>query len=158
MKLSTRARYGLRALIDLGMYSENEAVSIQSIADRQNISDSYLEQLMAKLKKAGLVTSSRGVQGGYRLSRPAQEISVGEVLRVLEGGLDAVVCPGTTDKTDGCQESDFCVTKLVWKRINDGINEAVDSLMLDQLIRESRIAEEHRGMSKTEVIKRACTS
>ena len=69
MKLSTRARYGLRALIDLGMYSENEAVSIQSIADRQNISDSYLEQLMAKLKKAGLVTSSRGVQGGGELRR-----------------------------------------------------------------------------------------
>ena len=157
MKLSTRARYGLRALIDLGVYSENEAVSIQSIADRQNISDSYLEQLMARLKKAGLVTSSRGVQGGYRLSRPAGEISVGEVLRVLEGGLDAVVCPGTTDQTDGCQESDFCVTKLVWKRINDGINEAVDTLMLDQLIRESRIAEENRGQNKTDETRRACT-
>ena len=88
MKLSTRARYGLRALIDLGLYSENEAVSIQSIAERQKISDSYLEQLMPKLKKAGLVVSSRGVQGGYRLGRPAEEISVGEVLRVLEGGLE----------------------------------------------------------------------
>ena len=157
MKLSTRARYGLRALIDLGVYSENEAVSIQSIADRQNISDSYLEQLMARLKKAGLVTSSRGVQGGYRLSRPAGEISVGEVLRVLEGSLDAVVCPGTTDKPDGCKESDFCVTKLVWKRINDGINEAVDSLMLDQLIRESRIAEEHRVQTEADEPQRACT-
>lgn len=67
MKLSTRARYGLRALIDLGVYSETEAVSIQSIATRQNISVSYLEQLMALLKKAGLVKSIRGAGGGYRL-------------------------------------------------------------------------------------------
>ena len=77
MKLSTRARYGLRALIDLGLYSETEAVSIQSIATRQNISVSYLEQLMALLKKAGLVKSIRGAGGGYRLGKPAQEISVG---------------------------------------------------------------------------------
>ena len=68
MKLSTRARYGLKALIDLGLHCETEAVSIQSIAGRQNISDSYLEQLMAKLKKAGLVESTRGAGGGYRLS------------------------------------------------------------------------------------------
>ena len=87
MKLSTRARYGLRALIDLGLYSETEAVSIQSIATRQNISVSYLEQLMALLKKAGLVKSIRGAGGGYRLGKPAQEISVGEILRILEGAL-----------------------------------------------------------------------
>ena len=157
MKLSTRARYGLRALIDLGMYSENEAVSIQSIADRQKISDSYLEQLMARLKKAGLVTSSRGVLGGYRLGRPAGEISVGEVLRVLEGGLDAVDCPGINEHTEGCEEADFCVTKLVWKRINDGINEAVDTLMLDQLITESRAVRQHRETGAGESLKRACT-
>ena len=91
MKLSTRARYGLKALIDLGLHSENETVSLQSIAERQDISVSYLEQLMAMLKKAGLVTSSRGAYGGYRLGRPAEEISVGDILRVLEGGLEAAV-------------------------------------------------------------------
>ena len=84
MKLSTRARYGLKALIDLGLHCETEAVSIQSIASRQNISDSYLEQLMAKLKKAGLVESTRGAGGGYRLGRPAAEISVGRYF--LRGG------------------------------------------------------------------------
>ena len=77
MKLSTRAKYGLKALIDLGLYSEKEAVSLQSIAGRQNISVSYLEQLMALLKKAGLVKSVRGAAGGYFLGRPAEEISVG---------------------------------------------------------------------------------
>ena len=85
MKLSTRAKYGLKALIDLGLYSEKEAVSLQSIAGRQNISVSYLEQLMALLKKAGLVKSVRGAAGGgYFLGRPAEEISVGDILRVLE--------------------------------------------------------------------------
>lgn len=94
MKLSTRARYGLKALIDLGLHSANEAISLQSIAERQDISTSYLEQLMAMLKKAGLVKSSRGAYGGYQLGKPADEISVGEVLRVLEGSLEAAACPG----------------------------------------------------------------
>ena len=90
MKISTRGKYGLRAMIDLALYSEQEAVSISSIALRQNISESYLEQLMAKLKKAGLVISTRGAQGGYRLALPMCEISVGHVLRALEGELRAV--------------------------------------------------------------------
>lgn len=143
MKMSTRARYGLRALIDLGLHSENEAVSIQSIAARQNISDSYLEQLMAKLKKAGLVTSSRGASGGYRLGRPASEISVGDILRVLEGGLEAVDCPGN-EGTGDCQGSDMCVARYVWKRMNDSITQAVDTMMLEELIAESRKKQEEK--------------
>ena len=87
MKLSTKGRYGLRAMIDLALYSDEEAVSIQSISARQNISDNYLEQLVRKLKKEGLVVSVRGAQGGYRLAKPADEISVGDVLRALEGSL-----------------------------------------------------------------------
>ena len=75
MKLSTRARYGLKALIDLGLHSANEAISLQSIAERQDISTSYLEQLMAMLKKAGLVKSSRGAYGGYQLGKPADALS-----------------------------------------------------------------------------------
>ena len=125
MKLSTRAKYGLKALIDLGLYSEKEAVSLQSIAGRQNISVSYLEQLMALLKKAGLVKSVRGAAGGYFLGRQAEEISV------------AATCPGT-EGDGGCQGSDLCVAKLVWKRINDSITDAVDTLMLSELIEESR--------------------
>ena len=132
MKLSTRARYGLKALIDLGLHCETEAVSIQSIASRQN-----LEQLMAKLKKAGLVDSTRGAGGGYRLGRPAAEISVGDVLRVLEGSLEAAQCSGMEDEST-CENHDICVTKYVWKRINDSITQAVDTMMLDQLIEESR--------------------
>lgn len=137
MKLSTRAIYGLRALIDLGLYSEKEAVSIQSIATRQGISVGYLEQLMALLKKAGFVQSSRGACGGYRLGRPAEEISVGDILRVLEGGLEAVSCPG--NEGEGlCHGEDLCVAKYVWKRINEGITQAVDHMVLSELIDESR--------------------
>ena len=118
MKLSTRARYGLKALIDLGLHSANEAISLQSIAERQDISTSYLEQRMA-----------------------------GEVLRVLEGSLEAAACPGI--ENDGtCHGSDVCVAKLVWKRINDSITSAVDTLMLGQLIEESRRVHEEKMESQ----------
>ena len=133
MKLSTKGRYGLRALIDLALYSENETVSIQSIARRQNISDSYLEQLMRKLRSAGLIVSVRGAQGGYKLARPANEISVGDVLRALEGSLEAVTCGG---------EDNLCVTKFVWERINSSIRDTVDSIKLSQLVEESRLMRE----------------
>ena len=136
MKLSTRARYGLKALVDLGLHCETEAVSIQSIAARQGLSDSYLEQLMAKLKKAGLVTSIRGASGGYYLAKPASEMSVGDILRDLEGSLKAVECPG--ERADGCEESSFCVTKYVWERMNASIQKTVDEIRLSDLIRESR--------------------
>lgn len=149
MKLSTRARYGLRALIDLGLYSEKETVSLQSIAGRQSISVGYLEQLMALLKKAGIVSSSRGAQGGYRLGKPAGEISVGDILRVLEGGLDAAACPGN-ESDGGCQDSDLCVAKFVWKRINDSITDAVDTMMLSELIEESRRIQDEKGRDATQ--------
>ena len=139
MKLSTKGRYGLRALIDLALYSENETVSIQSIARRQNISDSYLEQLMRKLRSAGLIVSVRGAQGGYKLARPANEISVGDVLRALEGSLEAVTCGG---EDNSCQGADLCVTKFVWERINSSIRDTVESIKLSQLVEESRLMRE----------------
>lgn len=135
MKLSTKGRYGLRALVDLALYSEEEPVSIQSIAKRQNLSESYLEQLVRKMRTAGLVVSVRGAGGGYQLSRPAEEISVGDVLRALEGNLDAVSCNANTE---GCEGADLCVTKYVWARINESITHAVDSISIEQLLEESR--------------------
>lgn len=135
MKLSTKGRYGLRALIDLAVYSEKEVVSISSIASRENISLSYLEQLVAKLKKAGLVVSVRGAGGGYQLARDAADISVGDILRALEGNLDAVECPGLNST---CEDADTCVTKFVWEKINNSITEAVDEITLEQLVYESK--------------------
>ena len=95
------------------------------------------------LKRAGLVESTRGACGGYRLGRPADEISVGDILRVLEGGLEAAQCPGTSPE-ENCETKDICVAKLVWKRINDSITQAVDTLMLGQLIEESRKKQEEK--------------
>lgn len=141
MKLSTKGRYGLRAMIDLTLYGETEPVSIASIAARQSISESYLEQLIAKLRKAGLVVSVRGAGGGYVPSRPAEEISVGDVLRALEGSLDPVECPGVSGGS-GCDGSDICVTKYVWKRINESINRTVDEMKLSDLVEESRGVQE----------------
>lgn len=137
MKLSTKGRYGLRAMIDLADYSEEMPQSIANIAGRQSISDSYLEQLMAKLKKAKLVESIRGSQGGYVLARPSGEISVGDILRALEGDLSPVNCSGIKGDA-GCQGSKSCVTKSVWKRIDDSIQNAVDSISLKELVEDNR--------------------
>lgn len=139
MKLSTKGKYGLRAFIDLAVWGEEGPVSLTSIAARQEISPNYLEQLMAKLKRAALVESVRGVNGGYRLARPADEISVGDVLRALEGELNPVECaaidPG---KETHCTGSGTCVSKIVWKRINDSINNTVDSIYIGELVKESK--------------------
>ncbi len=137
MTLSTKGRYGLRAMIDLADFSEESPQSIANIAQRQSISDSYLEQLMAKLKKANLIKSIRGSQGGYVLARPSNEISVGEILRALEGDLLPIKCLGLRDES-GCQDSDKCVTKNVWKRIDDSIQNAVDSILLSELVEDNR--------------------
>lgn len=137
MKLSTKGRYGLRALIDLALYSETEPVSINTIAERQGLSERYLEQLMALLKKNGIVKSIRGASGGYSLAKPASEISVGDILRALEGNLEPVDCGGLNPE-EGCSASGTCVTKYVWQRINESITNTVDEIMLDQILTESR--------------------
>lgn len=123
-------------MIDLAKYSTGEPVSITSISDRQGISERYLEQLMGLLKKSGLVKSVRGAGGGYMLAKDLKEISVGDVLRALEGNLELVDCPGLLVQ-DGCKSADNCVTKYVWKRINDSINQTVEEIKLDQLVEES---------------------
>ena len=142
MKQSTKGRYGRRALIDLAQYGEQEAVSIQSISARQQISDSYLEQLVRKLKKAGLVTSLRGAQGGYRLAKPAEEISVGDVLRALEGSIEAVSCQ--EGENPSCVGKDLCVARYVWQKVNKSIQETVDSIMISQLVEENRRIQENQ--------------
>ncbi|SFP98612.1 transcriptional regulator, BadM/Rrf2 family [Lachnospiraceae bacterium XBB1006] len=141
MKLSTKGRYGLRAFIDIAMYAEEEPVSLASVAKRQDLSISYLEQLMTKIKKAGLIESVRGAGGGYVLARPAREISVGDVLRALEGDLMPVNCVGQEQPgVTGCDAQPCCSSWIVWKRINDSINETVNNIFIDELVEESRKA------------------
>lgn len=143
MKLSTKGRYGLRAMIDLAQYGGEGPVSIASIAARQRISENYLEQLIAKLRRAGLVKGLRGAGGGYFLSRPPEEVSVGDILRALEGNLNPVECPGLVGD-GGCDGADLCVAKYVWKRINESVNRTVDEMKLCDLVKESRRVQEER--------------
>lgn len=135
MKLSTKGRYGLRAMINLALYSSEEVVSIKSISERESISENYLEQIIATLKKADYVTSTRGAKGGYSLSKEAKDISVGDILRALEGDLNPVDCVAVNDEIS-CDEADFCVTKYVWKRISESINQVVDNISLQDLVDE----------------------
>lgn len=137
MKISTKGRYGLRAFIDLARYGVEDPVSISSIAQRQNLSEGYLEQLMAKLKRAGLIRSVRGSGGGYVLAKDAQKVSVGDVLRALEGNMELVTCAAFHDITP-CGMEETCVTKYVWKKINESILHTIDEIKIATLVEQSR--------------------
>lgn len=137
MKLSTKGRYGLRAYIELAKRSEEGPVSTASISASQEISERYLEQLMSKLKKAGLVRSIRGAGGGYVLAKSPSEVSVGDVLRALEGSLEPVVCAAFHPEEE-CPVKEECVTKYVWQQINESVVQAVDNIKIDELVKKSK--------------------
>lgn len=138
MKLSTKGRYGLRAMVDVARFGETGPVPISSVSVREGISVNYLEQLFSRLRRAGLIQSVRGAQGGYALTKPAEEMSVGEILRALEGDLFPVKCAELTGDEAGCSGSPYCVTKNVWKRISDSIQDTVDNIWLSELVEDSR--------------------
>ncbi|MBU5440201.1 Rrf2 family transcriptional regulator [Tissierella sp. MSJ-40] len=132
MKLSTRGRYGLKAMFQLALHYGEGPIPLKYVADEQNLSESYLEQLFSTLRKEGLLNSVRGAQGGYMLSRAPEEITVGNILRVLEGNLAPSDC--VIDEEFECEKEDKCVTKLVWVKIRDSIDEVVDSITLKDMV------------------------
>ena len=131
MKLSTRGRYGIHAMYDLAVNADRGPQSIKAIAEREDIPEAYLEQLIAALKRAGLVTSTRGAQGGYMLSRPASKIAVGQVLRALEGGLSLVNC---VQEEDSCGRSCDCPSRILWQKIQAGLDQIVDGISLQDMV------------------------
>ncbi len=133
MKLSTKGRYGLKAMFELALHYGEGPIPLKMIAENQGISEHYLEQLIAILKKNGLVNSVRGAQGGYLLSEQPSKIVVGDIIRSLEGDIALVNCVG--DETL-CAASNKCVTKMVWDRISDSINEVIDGINLQDMIDE----------------------
>ncbi|TZE83496.1 RrF2 family transcriptional regulator [Calorimonas adulescens] len=137
MRLSTKGQYGLRAMFELAINYGEGPLSLKTIADRQYISEHYLEQLIATLRKAGLVSSTRGAQGGYVLSRSPEEITVGQVIRVLEGPLAPVECV-IDDEENVCDRSGYCPTRIVWKKVRDSINQVVDSITLQDMVDDYR--------------------
>lgn len=135
MKLSTKGTYGMKAILDLALHSDGNPVAIKSIAERQNISENYLEQLFAILRKSGLLQSIRGAQGGYILAKNPGKITAGLILRILEGSLAPVHCV-EENKPAVCNRSENCITKYVWAEIRDKIYDVVDSITLADLVEE----------------------
>ncbi|GAA0228512.1 RrF2 family transcriptional regulator [Metaclostridioides mangenotii] len=131
MKLSTKGRYGLKAMFVLALEQDKGPIPLKLIANRQNISMQYLEQIFSALKKANLVKSVRGAQGGYLLAKNAKDITVGDVLNVLEGPVSISEC--MLDE-DICENSNTCVTKGVWEKIKKGIEDVTYSITLQDMI------------------------
>ncbi len=129
MRLSTKGRYGLRAMADLAMNSNGEPIALMTIAKRQHLSDGYLESMFGALRRAGLVSSMKGASGGYMLARPASLISVGEVLNVLEGNL-SIVDENEQEETN----LRSCIQTYVWDEVSRRINAVVDTVTLEDLI------------------------
>jgi Rrf2 family protein len=132
MRLSTRGRYGLKAMFQLSLYYGEGPIPLKQIADKQGLSENYLEQLFSILRKEGLVKSVRGAQGGYMLSREPKEITVGQVLRCLEGNMAPSDCVIDGEEIE-CEREEICVTKLVWIKIKDSIDEVIDSITLQDM-------------------------
>ena len=133
MKLSTRGRYGIHAMYDLACNFNAGPQPIKAIAERQGIPEAYLEQLFAVLRREQLVKSVRGAQGGYTLSREPKDMTVGDVLRALEGGLNLVDC---LLEEDTCGKSCACPSRIVWLKIRDGLNAIVDGITLQDMIND----------------------
>lgn len=131
MKISTRGRYALRMMLDLALH-DGEYITIKSISERQEISNKYLEQIITVFSRAGFVKSTRGAQGGYKLARPAEEYTVGEILRLIEGSLVPVAC--MKDEPNQCHRAPQCVTLEVWKELNEAISGVVDHITLADLV------------------------
>ncbi|MDR1001572.1 MAG: Rrf2 family transcriptional regulator [Clostridiales bacterium] len=133
MRISTRGRYGLKALLDIAAKPGGKRVNVAGIAKRHSISEAYLEQLVATLKKHGFVTSVRGAGGGYDLLRPPNEVSVAEVLNALEEPAPRCF---DSDEPDGCRvgSCDQCTTKPVWEKLYGSVNEVLESYTLADLI------------------------
>lgn len=136
MKLSTRGEYGLRAMFDLALRYGEGPIPLKSIAERQEISDHYLEQLISGLRKAGLVKSVRGAQGGYVLAKEPGEITVGDVIRVLEGPIAPMDCVNEEEKAP-CSRAETCVTRGIWQKVKESIDGVLDSITLKDMVQEA---------------------
>lgn len=136
MKISTKGRYALRMLLDLAEHQNDGYVSLKDIANRQEISKKYLEQIVALLNRPDILLTNRGYQGGYRLAKPAKEYTVGDILRITEGGLSPVACLGADAMQ--CDRADNCATLPIWKGLNRVINEYLDSVTLQDILDEQQ--------------------
>jgi len=135
MKLSTKGKYGVRALFEIARNFGRGPLSIREIVERQRISLSYLEQILHRLGKAGIIESVRGPHGGYVLARKPADLTIGDVVRALEGPIALSHCLEPGDA--GCYQADACVARMVWARVGEKIEEALDSITFEHLLRQA---------------------
>ena len=136
MKVSTKGRYAIRFMLDLALHNTGEPVRIKDVSARQEISDKYLEQVVAMLNKAGFVRSIRGPQGGYVLTRDPKDYTMGQILRLTEGDMVPVAC--LADEVNQCDRADSGVTLQFWKRLDDAISDVIDHTTLADLVEDEQ--------------------
>jgi Rrf2 family protein len=134
MKVSTKGRYALRMLLDLAEHKNEGYISLKDIAERQDISRKYLEQIVTLLNSADMLRTNRGYQGGYMLAREPDQYTVGQVLRITEGKLTSVSC--LEDEPNKCERSGDCITLSVWQGLDKVVNEYLDGITLQTIIDE----------------------
>ncbi|GCD12197.1 Rrf2 family transcriptional regulator [Clostridium tagluense] len=146
MKLSTKGRYGVKAMVDLAINYGEQPISIKSISERQSISEYYLEQLFSSLRKAKLIKSVRGAQGGYILNRAPEEITIYDVINVLEGPIEISDCL----EEGSCNKIDCCATRLLWKKIKNSIDSVTSSITLKDIVDDYNEITLNKGVKDNE--------
>jgi len=135
MRLTTKSRYGTRLILDIGVYGAEKPVPLGDISKRQNISLKYLEQLTVKLKKAGLIKSLRGASGGHMLAKPPGEITIGMIVRTLEGNVTITECAEDQKDSCGvCNRAGDCLSRWVWIEASTAMFDCLDSITVKQLL------------------------
>ncbi|MDD4923931.1 MAG: RrF2 family transcriptional regulator [Dehalococcoidales bacterium] len=135
MKLSTRARYGSRALLDIALRGNEEPVQLKEIAQREEISLQYLEHLITPLISAGIIRSQRGAKGGVMLAKPASEIKLSEIVNILEGTIDPVEC---IENPTVCERSNCCVTRDIWDEVKKAMDSVLENITLQNMVERYR--------------------
>ena len=131
--MSSKGRYGVHAMYDLAFYGPEGPQPLKAIAQRQDVPEAYLEQLMGPLRRAGLVKAVRGAQGGYLLAKPPGQITVGQVVGALEGEVKLADC---LLEESACRKACVCPTRLVWQKLRDGIHQVLDGITLEDMLRD----------------------
>ncbi len=139
MRLSTKSRYGVRAVFDIAYHGRGEGVQIKDIARRQKISPRYLEQIFQKLREASILTSKRGPRGGYSLAKSPRKIRVGDIIRVTEGGFAPVFCVHPEKSEKDCDRIAECVTRLIWKETGEKLEVTLDSITIQDLCEKAEL-------------------
>lgn len=147
MKLSTKGKYGVRAVFEIARNAGNGPITIKEIAERQGISFSYLEQILNRLGRTGIIESVRGPGGGYLLGKKPADLTIGDVVRALEGPIALSHClePGMSGD---CYQADDCVARMVWSRVGAKIEEALDSISFEDLLQQYPREKEQAGSKK----------